>query len=198
MLAVFQSTPPERGATQKVDTRRGGPGVSIHAPREGSDHQHLSQPQESYCFNPRPPRGERPKYGEEWELSKRFQSTPPERGATCIPIRTLRRPRRFNPRPPRGERQAREGQGYNVARVSIHAPREGSDAVCIPPYSWIHSFNPRPPRGERPHSSQSSLYGTKFQSTPPERGATYAQIIRVRGAQVSIHAPREGSDDKIA
>ena len=77
----FQSTPPARGATVKhVYTGEKGT-ISIHAPREGSDHiaksllpwlsisihapregsdendTHISSP--TAYFNPRPPRGER-------------------------------------------------------------------------------------------------------------------------------------------
>ena len=57
---MFQSTPPERGATQyKINVEFVGD-VSIHAPREGSDEQRNGRD----------------------NRNNRFQSTPPERGAT--------------------------------------------------------------------------------------------------------------------
>ena len=40
-------------------------------------------------------------------------------------------------------------------------------------------------------------YGTIiFQSTLPVRGATHAVELMVRSHEISIHAPREGSDSK--
>ena len=59
--------------------------------------------------------------------------------------------------------------------ISIHAPREGGDNcshILIQPI-------------------------IKFQSTPPARGATTADGLRVTGKYISIHAPREGGDIKI-
>ena len=79
----FQSTPPARGATRHADAE---PGVLLY-------------------FNPRPPRGGRPKLFCITGRKKVFQSTPPARGgdwttgAECLPPRDY-----FNPRPPRGGR----------------------------------------------------------------------------------------------
>ena len=39
---------------------------------------------------------------------------------------------------------------------------------------------------------------TKFQSTPPARGATRATLYEIDGFTISIHAPREGGDSKDA
>ena len=58
---TFQSTPPVRGATATWILFGSGRIVSIHAPRAGSDAdgaQFVSNP--AWCFNPRPPCGERP------------------------------------------------------------------------------------------------------------------------------------------
>ena len=56
-------------------------------------------------------------------------------------------------------------------------------------------FNPRSPCGERPPENISNPAVTLFQSTLPVWGATPA--VRLHGApgQISIHAPRVGSDD---
>ena len=61
---------------------------------------------------------------------KRFQSTPPARGATLTAVRREGIKRYFNPRPPRGERHRLESQERTIA-ISIHAPREGSDANAL-------------------------------------------------------------------
>jgi len=126
---------------------------------------------------------------------RKFQSTPPVRGAT------------------RGmaERKLR-------ASVSIHAPRAGSDRRSRVQRSWGDCFNPRPPCGERPSGPGVGSTPGPFQSTPPVRGATLRprspdQVWRfqstppVRGATwitgclsrhgVSIHAPRAGSDSRL-
>ena len=80
--------------------------ISIHAPREGGDrradpHQRLSKD-----FNPRPPRGGRPKTLKTRPSRRSFQSTPPARGATAKASKEQR-------------------QHY----ISIHAPREGGDST---------------------------------------------------------------------
>jgi len=150
---LFQSTPPERGATPLKASRHILSSVSIHAPREGSDHRFLGWPQCFACFNPRPPRGER------LEITE----------TTC------------------------DSEG-----VSIHAPREGSDAGSFACHVILSSFNPRPPRGERPGISQYRSVQNMFQSTPPERGATCTNTRSNQRKNVSIHAPREGSDGDIA
>ena len=62
----------------------------------------------------------------------------------------MRSPRNFNPRPPRGGRHRFHVQLHILDVISIHAPREGGDA----------SFTVR------------AVRSTRFQSTPPARGAT--------------------------
>ena len=57
---------------------------------------------------------------------RRFQSTPPARGATI----------------------GRKKKLIN-GNISIHAPREGGDYVFAPGPASFSDFNPRPPRGGR-------------------------------------------------
>ena len=79
---AFQSTLPARGATNDIASFVGRIGISIHAPRTGSDHfRHALQADQRH-FNPRSPHGERPFFSSnllEWHT---FQSTLPARGAT--------------------------------------------------------------------------------------------------------------------
>ena len=82
--------------------------------------------------------------------------------------------------------------------ISIHAPREGSDPQrtrsCHPrPY-----FNPRSPRGERLDFVDELISPRQFQSTLPARGATQAVQNKHGKPEISIHAPREGSDRESA
>ena len=99
----------------------------------------------------------------------------------------------FNPRSPCGERRLRASSRRSAA-----------------------NFNPRSPCGERPAPTAASSYAAKFQSTLPVWGATakaaklpidiaFQSTLPVWGAtalgsasvfgyQISIHAPRVGSD----
>ena len=103
--------------------------------------------------------------------------------------------------------------------ISIHAPRGGSDAwsrVYPPPAAFY--FNPRSPWGERQHNRfpgasrelfqstlpvggatwRATVFGLmqlEFQSTLPVGGATTGGVPRALHRDISIHAPRGGSDD---
>ena len=101
--------------------------------------------------------------------------------------------------------------------ISIHAPREGSDEGRSAYRPWPRHFYPRSPRGERHPSLNQWDERSRFLSTLPARGATglleaaspfsgdfYPRSPRGERQQtlfitftyddISIHAPREGSD----
>ena len=105
-------------------------------------------------------------------LTARFQSTLPARGATSASAHT------------------RSGDS-----ISIHAPRTGSDAQKVIPSVQVDAdFNPRSPHGERRGRRRSEQLHHRFQSTLPARGATFAAAFQPRAGNISIHAPRTGSD----
>ena len=105
--ALFQSTPPARGATQPLKF----PGIGT-------------------CdFNPRPPRGGRRREPPHRAARSAFQSTPPARGATIGCYRLSRWICYFNPRPPRGGRHQHIITHRGFRHISIHAPREGGDSA---------------------------------------------------------------------
>ena len=118
--------------------------------------------------------------------------------------------------PMRGATRHAEQQ-QRLQRISIRAPREGSDDSEADQILCEDDFNPRSPRGERHHIRavqqprpavfQSTLpargatpdqpgggYRAPFQSTLPARGATGREHSQPDIADISIHAPREGSD----
>ena len=174
----------------------GGADISIHAPRTGSDPSSSANATQSF----------------------QFQSTLPARGATTYIIRTRCAKGDFNPRSPHGERLHHRAIPPNQFAISIHAPRTGSDADAHGSRKRYQiNFNPRSPHGERPRIRLLQLRLTPFQSTLPARGATCAGArVRARGSdfnprsphgerrlitiaykmaeQISIHAPRTGSD----
>ena len=145
-------------------------------------------------FNPRSPRGERLGQRMDGTRTIRISIHAPREGSDYGQERQNPKRLYFNPRSPRGER---------------HGVPKPEPCAC-------RYFNPRSPRGERPgrshgaggtHGFQSTLPARgatmtstghpllyKFQSTLPARGATSSKRSAVQSVHISIHAPREGSD----
>ena len=169
-------------------------GISIHAPRVGSDARTLrilssdrsnfnprspggerlvaaDDRDSTIHFNPRSPGGERLWFVALLAASKVFQSTLPGWGATIDG--SLERDRRaISIHAPRVGSDDLEGQAADHAcDISIHAPRVGSDPLM-----------------------QMSGWFDAFQSTLPGWGATLFYRPQSGGASISIHAPRVGSD----
>ena len=147
-----------------------------------------------YDFNPRPPRGGRPKLRPviEYKLCISIHAPreggdvrcmfhahlfhisihAPREGGDQDCVRYRKAGLYFNPRPPRG---GRRGDFFIMAQhveISIHAPREGGDVHSLPFCTVPINFNPRPPRGGRHSITLSPRRQRIFQSTPPARGAT--------------------------
>ena len=78
--------------------------------------------------------------------------------------------------------------------ISIHAPRVGSDKSVQEIFYPAMYFNPRSPCGERRDLSHAADAQQSFQSTLPVWGATLLPFGRNPTRDVSIHAPRVGSD----
>ena len=147
----FQSTLPARGATAAQALPDAGAGISIHAPRTGSD---LTSDNiiHSLCVfqSTLPARGATGPLPSVSLFSTAFQSTLPARGATSARRCPSTRQGYFNPRSPHGERRDDlSGTAMGVS-ISIHAPRTGSDSPST-------TYTVRP---------------SHFQSTLPARGAT--------------------------
>ena len=124
-------------------------------------------------FYPRSPRGERPLMQRQYRPTSIFLSTLPARGAT------------------RNRRLERQQFG-----ISIHAPREGSDEPTAAVHYGTLNFYPRSPRGERPAQRTFQFMAKEFLSTLPARGATRVPLRLAHPFEISIHAPREGSDGR--
>ena len=147
-----------------------------------------------------------------------FQSTLPARGATSFFVAFSGKISNFNPRSPHGERLLTFQTRPPLAPISIHAPRTGSDIKIIPrdpvfavqfqstlpargatgrqewAYFRRNDFNPRSPHGERRNKQRCAISICLFQSTLPARGATDIVDILEQRMEISIHAPRTGSD----
>ena len=107
-------------------------------------------------FNPRAPCGARPWTAVWRTASSAFQSTRPVRGATTSSPPTPPRRPYFNPRAPCGARLTRPHPAACRGGISIHAPRAGRDDGQASP----------------------DMFGIKFQSTRPVRGATWTLPTR--------------------
>ena len=171
---------------------------------------------QSHHFNPRSPHGERrascleqfdfeefqstlPARGATSTFpqetgTSQFQSTLPARGATVSPQKSTRTTN-FNPRSPHGERQGKGASPQPSPHISIHAPRTGSDAHARCPCSRQRAFQSTlPARGATTLTERIGALAQLFQSTLPARGATNIFQVFEPGEEISIHAPRTGSD----
>ena len=128
---------------------------------------------DSLNFNPRSPRGERRYNLRSTHINNVFQSTLPARGATLYHVKYMLHPVQFQ----------------------STLPARGATCLIRILVSWIFHFNPRSPRGERQNEVLLNMVNFKFQSTLPARGATTPDHADNHYKQISIHAPREGSDD---
>ena len=148
----FLSPLPAWGATTAVIAASRGPGISIHAPRVGSDPELHSQKMQPENFYPRSPRGER-RWTRHCECQRcsRFLSTLPAWGATPMLSNLLSMQLDFYPRSPRGERRFLLSNRRHPHHISIHAPRVGSDLGSEVVGLRMSNFYPRSPRGERPN-----------------------------------------------
>ena len=192
-------------------------GISIHAPRAGSDSANPGLSAISRNFNPRSPCGERRENGRECgKGGKIFQSTLPVRGATillCFVASmfyiSIHAPRagsdiafRIGSRilvvisihaPRAGSDEKLTGNGNAFVAISIHAPRAGSDSSERSICTVSLYFNPRSPCGERRAELSKAIREELFQSTLPVRGATAGGYSSRRLRQFQSTLPVRGA-----
>ena len=123
-------------------------GISIHAPRTGSDRLSGMTMPVNKNFNPRSPYGERLVKGERRGRWTVFQSTLPVRGATTSLKAAISALLFQSTLPVRGATKSLRAQRRSPY-ISIHAPRTGSDFPAPGPRTRWRHFNPRSPYGER-------------------------------------------------
>ena len=170
--------------------------ISIHAPRMGSDlGYNVQQSINNLDFNPRSPYGERPCKPSDCAGFVRFQSTLPVWGATVnghsadavdvfqstLPVWGATR-----------RRQTVDLGGYETFQSTL--PVWGATWTRHATRHTTANFNPRSPYGERPKAWQTGSHPNKFQSTLPVWGATNSGSPATLVSNISIHAPRMGSD----
>ena len=148
--------------------------ISTHAPRTGSDHTTFCN---AHC--------------------QAFQPTLPARGAT-FPGSVAHIPYNISTHAPRtGSDVEADAAVFILPRISTHAPRTGSDQTPGASENAEKNFNPRSPHGERRPSFPFIFSSLSFQPTLPARGATVTRPTKCTRCEISTHAPRTGSDERI-
>ena len=168
----FQSTLPARGATRRVDRGCVVRGISIHAPRTGSDPEGDSRDRGPGHFNPRSPHGER-----------RSSRGSPSWSAA-----------HFNPRSPHGERQVILIVWACASLFQSTLPARGATtSVAIVPFS-VKFQSTIPARGATRTRGFQALSRCNFNPRSPHGERPAFPARRCSFLSISIHAPRTGSD----
>ena len=126
---TFQSTPSARRATYDPSNRKQNTRISIHALREEGDAcQHQWHCAKAY-FNPRPPRGGRPRLTLPWFRGYNISIHALREEGDGRANQPQRFRQNFNPRPPRGGRRKDTDEQTFGYQISIHALREEGDGL---------------------------------------------------------------------
>ena len=169
--SIFQSTLPVGGATPETQRPDQGRGISIHAPRGGSDgctpHQ---RPRHTISIHA--PRGGSDRGHRRDGRGRRISIHAPRGGSDHLQRFRTSRTSDFNPRSPWGERLCWLAALMAAQGISIHAPRGGSDLPSADFGGQLPDFNPRSPWGERRVYIRVGPQIFLFQSTLPVGGAT--------------------------
>ena len=146
----------------------------------------------------------------------KFQSPPPMREATTIPLKMMPASLHFNPRLPCGRRRSSISMPGASRQFQSSPPMREATQDLLRRALTINHFNPRLPCGRRrtiattartifyfnPHLPCGRQLGSvspvakssSFQSPPPMRGATVFGRGAAPGSYISTHAPHAGSD----
>ena len=219
VIVRFQSTHPLRGATGRWATRDINHLISIHAPLAGCDAEVNADLTSLEAFqSTHPLRGATLAMLLASTRSWEFQSTHPLRGATCTGC-SLARLKSFQSTHPLRGATCYFFLSIPFPIISIHAPLAGCDLLPPLGHDKLLDFNPRTPCGVRRILCRMAARKSRFQSTHPLRGATFATILDsklskfqsthpLRGAtnrltynvlsnHISIHAPLAGCDYEV-
>ena len=174
----FQSTLPARGATRRFPSLRTRRGISIHAPRTGSDLAlRVLQILHELFQSTLPARGatkEKNQFAATYSISIHA----PRTGSDVAQQFSIYFKNHFNPRSPHGERPA---AAIQMKRRNLYFnPRSPHGERLRPSVRRIPAchFNPRSPHGERLKPYSANAKRIQFQSTLPARGATSPPAFR--------------------
>ena len=191
----FLSTLPARGATLDRQREAAEKGISIHAPREGSDKRCLACQIRAASISIHAPReGSDVKFLRCPSSDLVISIHAPREGSDTKSKAATNLRLYFYPRSPRGERLKRLMMLATAARFLSTLPARGATVPPRASASRMCYFYPRSPRGERRPAGFAAVLAAIFLSTLPARGATLVLVVVIQRIPISIHAPREGSD----
>ena len=192
---VFQSTLPARGATLKL----GFPALrrifQSTLPARGATQAKRITSTSAENFNPRSPHGERRLSTEILHSDKAISIHAPRTGSDVFGSNFLLQISIFQSTlPARGATKNYDILKSAIGFQSTLPARGATPRRMFFRKSFAH-FNPRSPHGERRTDVLASFWGLLFQSTLPARGATVSGAMEDADGEISIHAPRTGSDE---
>ena len=197
-VVKFQSTLPARGATLFLHCRTSLFPFQSTLPARGATVRAMKKYREKEDFNPRSPHGERPWQDWQNEPDKAFQSTLPARGATAISNAELPVIVAFQSTlPARGATRPRDILELFFTHFNPRSPH-GERLARETQWTRAKHFNPRSPHGERLPKVILSTEYVDISIHAPRTGSDL-RLHRYPGCSlISIHAPRTGSDVSIS
>ena len=100
----------------------------------------------------------------------------------------------FYPRSPRGERQLPRNGSRDAYRFLSTLPARGATEHESAQSVHLSHFYPRSPRGERLNTNPLNPFIYHISIHAPREGSDQPAFPGLRENMISIHAPREGSD----
>ena len=193
-MKQFQSTLPVGGATSAEWRNKLADLFQSTLPVGGATLSTGATTQTEADFNPRSPWGERLRMLVLPEVPVYISIHAPRGGSDRFWQGRYRLPLYFNPRSPWGERRGFGLTQWTPATFQSTLPVGGATGNPYDPRQCQHHFNPRSPWGERLQSPCDWAGQNQFQSTLPVGGATILPLLKRMWFNISIHAPRGGSD----
>ena len=192
----FQSTLPVGGATLNLYCFEPRLFISIHAPREGSDHLNHDEDKEAVEFQSTLPAKRATALASRYADSRDISIHAPREGSDKRGAALADHGNNFNPRSPWEERQGTTEQQYIEFEFQSTLPVGGATGEKARMMSeW--EFQSTLPAGGATNGLRQGGVVSQFQSTLPAGGATITDLINVVIFRISIHAPRGGSDKLI-
>ena len=170
--------------------------ISIHAPREGSDlFVGPARVVHGQFLSTLPARGATTS-SSIWTFPSTFLSTLPARGATALSDHHVKGLRNFYPRSPRGERLAVPYAWDALFLFLSTLPARGATSLLELDGSFASFLSTLPARGATSGPFGSPTSRSHFYPRSPRGERLLPCFANERIRHISIHAPREGSDNR--
>ena len=173
-------------------------GISIHAPRTGSDQVAEASDRQLSHFNPRSPHGERRMQPSMLNSSLTyFNPRSPHGERHHLPAAQESPSADFNPRSPHGERHGKRHPQKPSKHFNPRSPHGERRYGMMLQTGKTYHFNPRSPHGERLAPPDSHIRRVEISIHAPRTGSDLLAIAKKQKHIISIHAPRTGSDENL-